>query len=620
MFIRSSIRNRALQRISILALGGACAFAGDVLVDAIASDSFVSQTASAQQEGDREGGEGRQRGRRGQDGQEGRGGRGGEGGQEGRQEGRGGRGGGMMGGFGGMQDVRELLEPEFSRRDVPLFVEQLQLDDSQRPIVEALIFDYEDAFQEGSEVASEGMRSLGREMMQAFMGGGGGGGDAGGGGGGGMREAMRESMREIRDEMEGLDLSDEERRGMFRERMQEVAQEQLSIAQEGGVLDSARGVMGQMLDILQEWTGVRTRLHDQTVSDVKAQLSDDQLVLFPAFERFIVREKTLPNGRLSGENANLFLLLDDAGLSDDAFSAVEEHFDDYEIALHQALIARNRYIVSSATDLYRAMRDGNADQARNVLERQVRYREAVRNVNDNYRTVFVNSIVDEGERATVDAAILAEAYERIYRPSGTQRAFEAAKNLETLSDDQLVAIAELEGAFLIERGNRNTQLVSLTRKSDAEEQVSRGERMVAMLAGDLSRGMPWGGSRGGEDDPMRSAMERRRELDESYRERLNALLTPEQQEELPQVRQGRGGGGWGGRGGGGDSERQREFMERFDTDGDGELSGEEREKMIEEFRGGGRGGRGGRGGEGGEGGEGGQGGRGERGNRRDQDV
>ena len=582
----------------LLAIGGAFALTGDVLVDSLAAQPLLSQTASAQQDGDREG----QRGRRGQ---EGRGERGGEGGQDGMRQGRGerggegrggqsrgGRGGSSMGGFGGMQDVRELLEPEFSRRDVPLFVEQLQLDDSQRPIVEALIFDYEDAFQEGSEAASEEMRSLGREMMQAFMGGGGG--DAGGGGGGGMREAMRESMREIRDEMEGLDLSDEERRGMFRERMQEVAQEQLSIAQEGGALDSARGVMGQMLDILQEWTGVRTRLHDQTVSDVKAQLSDDQLVLFPAFERFIVREKTLPNGRLSGENANLFLLLDDAGLSDDAFSAVEEHFDDYEIALHQALSARNRYLVSSATDLYRAMRDGNADQARNVLERQVRYREAVRNVNDNYRTVFVNSIVDEGERATVDAAILAEAYERIYRPSGTQRAFEAAKNLETLSDDQLVAIAELEGAFLIERGNRNTQLVSLTRKSDAEEQVSRGERMVAMLAGDLSRGMPWGGSRGGEDDEMGSAMERRRELDESYRERLNALLTPEQQEEMPQVRQGRGGGGWGGRGGGGDPERQREFMERFDTDGDGELSGEEREKMIEEFRGGGRGGEGGR--------------------------
>ena len=58
-------------------------------------------------------------------------------------------------------------------------------------------------------------------------------------------------------------------------------------------------------------------------------------------------------------------------------------------------------------------------------------------------------------------------------------------------------------------------------------------------------------------------------------------------------------------------ERRAEFMKRFDTDGDGELSDEERQKMIETFRnGGGRGGEGG--GEGGRGGrgEGGRGGRG----------
>ncbi|MAC73987.1 MAG: hypothetical protein CMJ22_00150 [Phycisphaerae bacterium] len=86
------------------------------------------------------------------------------------------------------------------------------------------------------------------------------------------------------------------------------------------------------------------------------------------------------------------------------------------------------------------------------------------------------------------------------------------------------------------------------------------------------------------------------------------MLSPEQQEALPaqRGRGGRGGGGWGG----GMSEEQRaEFMKRFDKDGDGELSDEERRSMIEEFRGG-RGGEGGRGGRGGEGGQGGRGGRG----------
>jgi hypothetical protein len=519
----------------------------------------------------------------------------------------------MMGGFGGMQDVRELLEPEFSRRDVPLFVEQLQLDEGQRPIVEAIIFDYEDAFQEGSSTASDEMRDLGREMMQAYMGGGQGG---GGEGGSGMRERMRESFQTIRAEIEELqatqgDMSEEDRRAMFRERMQQMAQEQLDVAAEDGSLDAAHDVMGQMLDILQQWTAERIRLHDQTVADIKVQLTDDQLVLWPAFERFIVREKTLPKGRLSGERTNLFLVLDDIGLSDDAFGAVEEHLDAYETSLHQALSARNRFLVTSSTDLYRAMRDGNADSAKNVLERQIRYREAVRTVNDNFRTVFVNSIPDETERGSVNAAILAAAYERVYRRTGTQRAFEAAKGLESLSDDQLLAITDLESSFLIELASRNTQLVSLTRKSEGDEQVSRGERMVAMMSGDLSRGMPWGGRRGGGggengEDEMRTATERKRELDASYRERLEALLTIEQQEEMPQRRGGRGEGGWdrGRDRGGMDSDRRRQMIERFDTNGDGEITGEEHEKMIEEFRGGGGEGRDGgnrrRGGQGGQ--------------------
>jgi hypothetical protein len=103
-------------------------------------------------------------------------------------------------------------------------------------------------------------------------------------------------------------------------------------------------------------------------------------------------------------------------------------------------------------------------------------------------------------------------------------------------------------------------------------------------------------------------MDNRNRVDERYVEQLKALLTPEQQEALPAQRGGRGGGG-GGWGGMGASEEQRaEFMKRFDKDGDGELSDEERQSMIEEFRGGRGGQGGGQGGQGGRGGRGGQGG------------
>ena len=575
-------------------IGGIAVFAGDVGLDTIFETGDFSNTASAQQDG----------------------GRGGQGG-------RGGRGGGRGGMMGGMRDIRELLEPDFSRRDVPLFVEQLQLDDGQRAIIESLIEDYDDTFGAGSEEVQADLTDLGRSMMQSFM---------GGGGMGDMRERMRDTMGNIREEMEeiqaangGQEMSSEERRAFFRERMQDVQQDMMQDASESGAMDEARGVMGEMLDILREWVSERQLLKTEFVGNVEIQLSDDQLVLWPAFDRFLVREKSLPRGRLSGEEVNLFAVLDDVGLSEAAYAAIEPMLDEYEVQLHTALISRDTYLLTSAPRLYKAMQEGSVDDAERILKQQVQYRESVRNVNDNFRQQFADVIEDEVEKVALNRAFLEEAYDRIYRPTFGQRSFAAAMEIEDLDPDVLEAIMTLDGSFMAELTAKNMLLVSILRKTEGDEQVSQGTRMVSIMSGDFSGGMPWGGgrNRGGnadEEDPYREGMDERGRVDERYVEQLKSLLTPEQQEALPAQRGGRGGGG-GGWGGMGASEEQRaEFMKRFDKDGDGELSDEERQSMIEEFRGGrggqggGQGGRGGQGGgQGGRGGQGGQGGRGGRG-------
>lgn len=527
--------------------------------------------------------------------------------------------------MGGMRDIRELLEPDFSRRDVPLFVEQLQLDDGQRSIIESLIEDYDDTFGSGSEAVQADLTDLGRSMMQSFM---------GGGGMGDMRERMRDTMGNIREEMEeiqaangGEEMSGEDRRAFFRERMQTVQQDLMQDAMESGAMDEARGVMGEMLDILQEWVAERQLLKTEFVGNVEIQLSDDQLVLWPAFDRFLVREKALPRGRLSGEEVNLFAVLDDVGLSEEAYASVEPMLDEYELQLHNALVSRDAYLLTSAPRLFKAMQDGSVEDAERILKQQVQYRETVRNVNDNFRQQFADVIEDEAEKTALNRAFLEEAYDRIYRPTFGQRSFAAAMEIEDLDPDVLEAIVTLDGSFMAELTAKNLLLVSILRKTEGDEQVSQGTRMVSIMSGDFSGGMPWGGGRNrgggnaGEEDPYREGMDERGRVDERYVEQLKALLNPEQQEALPAQRGGRGGGGGGGGGWGGASEEQRaEFMKRFDKDGDGELSDEERQSMIEEFRGGqggqgGQGGRGGQGGQGGRGGQGDQGGQGDRGGR-----
>ncbi len=539
-------------RVAALA-GAAIVFGGDLAVDTLLDSQIVSRTASAQ--------------------------------------GRGNRGGGMRG-MGGMREIQELLQPDFSRRDMPLFAEQLQLDDGQKAIIEALIEDYEDGFGGGSEAVQADLMDLGRSMMQSFM---------GGGAMGDMRERMRERFGAVRAELEemeanGQPLSEEERRAFFRERMEGMQQEMMQEAMDSGAFDEARGVMTEMLDILEDWVATRSTLRDAFVGDVQIQLSDDQLVLWPAFERFLTREKSLPRGRLSGEEVNLFAVVDGAELSDAAYDALESIFDQYEVDLHTALMARDRYLLSSAPQLFKAMRDGDVKDAERILKQQLQYREAVRDVNDRYRANFTAAITDEAEKALLDAAILEAAYERVYRPTWAHRAFEAALQLDGLEPDTQQAIADLQVAFLAEISGINRTLMSALRESEADRQVEEGTRMVAVMSGDLSQGMPFGpggrGPRGGEDDPFREGMDRRGDAEERYVEQLRAMLTPEQQEAIPERRGGGGRGGQGGPGGG-NADRRAEMIQRFDTNGDGELNEEERRAMFESFRNRGGGGGGG---------------------------
>ena len=189
-----------------------------------------------------------------------------------------------------------------------------------------------------------------------------------------------------------------------------------------------------------------------------------------------------------------------------------------------------------------------------------------------------------------------------------------------VTPDVRSAIEELYGSYRNELDAMNERIVNLVRKEEPNDQVDQVDRMSSFLQGNFMSAWGRGGQDDG-DDPVRDAYEKRNDLDETYYERLVALLTPEQVEQLPRSsrrdRGGRGGdrggerGGWGG----GDfnmdnmPEQVRErLIERYDTDGDGDLSEAEIEQMREQWRGGGGPGGGGRGDRGGRGGRGGQGG------------
>ena len=134
----------------------------------------------------------------------------------------------------------------------------------------------------------------------------------------------------------------------------------------------------------------------------------------PAFDRFCAREEPA-QVQASGEGTNLFLAIDEFGLDDDSFDRLEPLFDDYELALHQSLVSRDRYLETSAPKLY--AQEGDEEKARDVVSRQVEYRKAVRDVNDQYITTFAAEVREVTKTGNASPGLM-RAYEDIYRPRG----------------------------------------------------------------------------------------------------------------------------------------------------------------------------------------------------------
>jgi len=283
------------------------------------------------------------------------------------------------GGGGGMADIREQLEPDF-----PVFVQQLQLDSAQGLVLETLMGDYEESYESASTQVQTEIRDLGRQVFSSMV-------------SPEMRERMMTVGQEVQEDLRrlaeerGAPLSEEERRTFFRERMQQI-QQQMAAEQQSRGNEEMKRLMGDMFNRFEDWRVQKDTMRKDFVDGLKATLSDDQLALWPAFERFLTREKTLPRARLAGEGTNLILVLDNLELPPAAFEKVEPMLDNYEIRLDEALRARNDYIFQSTGKLFKALEQGDANDANRIIERQVEYRTAVRDVNDEYRTAFVSAL------------------------------------------------------------------------------------------------------------------------------------------------------------------------------------------------------------------------------------
>jgi hypothetical protein len=519
-------------------------------------------------------------------------------------------GGGPRGEQGGWRGGGRGLEyaPEYLRRDLQLFDERLALDEGQALILESLLDDYTSAFEAGAAAAREKWEAIqpeSREDREARI---------------AKRDEMSASMRALVDEVraaaEAARAAAAEEDAKPKENAPGEAQERtrvrLEIPEElrekiRALREEIRGMRGpqlegaeleayrrSMITLAASWRRERAALGRAFLGDAQAMLNEEQLAAWPEFDRELRRRKSLPMGRLAAESVDLGLILREAQLDPPYAPELDEALSLYFVDLDRALVARNIHLETGQEDLRIAALTGDVDRAAALHQDEINLRLAVREVNRRYADVVAAMLTEpDPSRAEIFMSEYRRAaFPMVYRPTRTARALEAAADLEDLTPEVAQAIADIGAAYAIELGGLNESIERAVIALEPDQMRERALRMAQEPRGQREgrgegqrEGQGAGRPRRVEDGAgavMREAFDRRSELDQRYRAQLESVLTPEQIERLPAPQRERGG-----RGEGDDGDRRAQARQRFDRNGDGAISEDEREEARRTMRGGG---------------------------------
>jgi hypothetical protein len=431
----------------------------------------------------------------------------------------------------GLMLTSRQLRPDFLRRDMRYFSEQLGLDAAQKGIVESLLRDYETAFGAAAERMRERFRAVelpGGDSDETAA----------------EREALRQRLLELA-------------RSAREERQRDAPRADVLARLEREIADTRQDMTRLRLSLPE---GNELQQLQRQIDGMRAVLNERQLEQWPAFERNLRRQKTLPEGRLSGEMVDPVILLRELRIEADASAALRDAVERYAVAADGALVARNDFLADARLRTMVAMLGRDLDTAIEIATRETRLREAVRDTNDR-GVAWIAAALDGEQAVAVRALWRQRAFPSVYQPTPTERAFRVAAALEDLDAEQEVIVIALRDMHREELASRNAALEAAIRARETSELQRRIRR--------------WQGQRlDPEDDPVRQALEGRAELDERFRAQLEVILMPQQVARLPEPPQTARPR----------TARENPVLREYDLDGDGVLSDEERAAARRAFR------------------------------------
>lgn len=289
---------------------------------------------------------------------------------------------------------------------------------------------------------------------------------------------------------------------------------------------------------LEEFLKAKAKLRATFVADSQTDLAPEQVQRWPALERALTRERSLPKGRISGESTDLVTLLKDQKLPDSSIEALAQQVEAYEVDLDGALKRRDAFLADANKGIDQAMSSGDPDKAIDIAQKAADLRVAVRRVNLQYAELLALALAGgEGEQFRQSA--MRAFYPRIYHETRGQKMFAAIDKMQGVPPDIAAAVADMRRSYATELAAMNDQIRQAIDREEPQERVRGLEQLKRTMNGENQ-------GHGGEpaltidEDPIRAMIDKRADLDDRYLKTVAALMPTEMAAGLPKPRTHKG--------------------------------------------------------------------------------
>ncbi|HYE60653.1 MAG TPA: hypothetical protein VD997_01535 [Phycisphaerales bacterium] len=280
---------------------------------------------------------------------------------------------------------------------------------------------------------------------------------------------------------------------------------------------------------IEQWNKRSEQIKKTFLDDLKSLLTREEESRWPIVERELRRIRHVSAGLLTGENVDLVRLTEDVVGEAGATGELAELLNRYSDELDHALVARKK-AKDENTELYSKGLKEDPEQARKAWKAVNDARLAVQALNDRYARLIAAQVPPEKKQA-FERAWFERCYPMVCRPTRLDEYLKDAQQLQSLTGEQKSQLKAIAGRYE-ERVWQHRQVAAKAWR-EFETEHRRVQLEEAITKDRTDRHNQYNGSWLPESHPINATRRERLEIDRDFRRQIDAVLTPEQRDEVP---------------------------------------------------------------------------------------